>query len=57
MRKEDERVITTICFWWVGVRMNAPIWYFVILIVGLAIRFVNSVRDVRKDREARERLK
>lgn len=41
-------MITTICLWWIGLKISAPSWYFVLLIIGLAFRFIDAVRTTKK---------
>lgn len=50
-------MITTFCLWWIGIKSDAPKWYFAVLIAGLCIRFANSVTDAKRNRKIRECLK
>ena len=42
--KRNERrigMITCICLIWVGLRLNAPAWYFVLLCFGILIKILD----------------
>ena len=48
-------MITTICLWWVGIKMGAPIWYYILLSIGLIVRFIDAVKTV-KERKKKQHL-
>lgn len=49
-------MITFICLWWIGFKLTAPDWYYVISVIGLAVRLFNSIRDAKRNRKIKERF-
>lgn len=39
-------MITTLFLWWIVYEMNAPKWYFLIIITDLVFRFRNEYRTI-----------
>lgn len=50
-------MITTICIWWIGIKLSAPMWFYVALLLSLVLKVLGSVRDTRFNRKIREHLK
>lgn len=50
------KMITFICLWWIGFKLTAPDWYYVISVIGLAVRLFNSIRDAKRNRKIKERF-
>lgn len=46
-------MITAICLWWIGFKMSAPVWYYVLLVIGLVFRFMDAVRTTKECKKIR----
>lgn len=46
----------TICLIWIGVKLNAPFWYYVVLGIGAGLGLIDSVKQVSLNREIKDHL-
>lgn len=41
-------MLSAICLMWIGLQLNAPAWYYVILVIVFIISFINFGRGMYK---------
>lgn len=49
-------MITFICLLWVGTRLNAACWYYVILGIGITFRLLSSLKDAELNKKIKGAL-
>lgn len=45
-----------ICFIWIGIKLNAPFWYYIVLGIGVGMGFVDSVKQVSLNRKMKDHI-
>lgn len=41
-------IFTAICLTWAGIQLQAPVWYYVVLVTGLLVRMATSTNENKK---------
>lgn len=47
---------TTICLIWIGIKLNAPFWYYIVLGIGVGMGLIDSVKQVSLNRKMKDHL-
>lgn len=50
-------MISFICLWWIGTRLNAGYWYYVLLVIRFVTQLFNSIREAELNQKIKEHLK
>lgn len=48
-------ILTSICLAWLGVKMQAPNWYFGLVVVSLLARAIDAYRYAKRNRVSRHK--
>ena len=49
-------MMTVICLWWIGCQLSAPVWYYILLGVGIVFRLLDAIRTVKERKKIRHLL-
>lgn len=49
-------MITAICLLWIGIQLEAPSWYYMIVGISVFFRFINAMNEAKRNRKIKEHL-
>lgn len=47
---------TIICLIWIGIKLNAPFWYYIVLGIGVGMGLIDSVKQVSLNRKMKDHI-
>lgn len=50
-------MVGMICLTWIGLKLNAPFWYYIVLGIGTGMGLIDSVKQASLNREIKDHLR